>query len=111
MEALLLVAEHDGPTMFARIGVMRAMNRHVERVFKPDRETSIGDAGSWRGIDAAASILTARAQTEADHFMKCPGCGEWFDMRDLARMLAHVHDAEIEIGEGTEPPARGGPLL
>jgi hypothetical protein len=26
MEALLLVAEHDGPTMFARIGVMRALN-------------------------------------------------------------------------------------
>jgi hypothetical protein len=24
MEALLLVAEHDGPAMFARIGVMRA---------------------------------------------------------------------------------------
>ncbi len=24
MEALMLVAEHDGPTMFARIGVMRA---------------------------------------------------------------------------------------
>ena len=33
MEALLLVAEHDGPTMFARIGVMRASNRRVERVF------------------------------------------------------------------------------
>jgi hypothetical protein len=28
MEALLLVAEHDGPTMFARIGVMRALQRH-----------------------------------------------------------------------------------
>jgi hypothetical protein len=27
MEALLLVAELDGPTMFARIGVMRALNR------------------------------------------------------------------------------------
>ena len=26
MKALLLVAEHDGPTMFARIGVMRALN-------------------------------------------------------------------------------------
>ena len=25
-EALLLVAEHDGPTMFARIGVMRALS-------------------------------------------------------------------------------------
>jgi hypothetical protein len=33
VQALLLVAERDGPTMFARIGVMRALNRHVERVF------------------------------------------------------------------------------
>jgi hypothetical protein len=36
MQVLLLVAEHDGPTMFARIGVMRALNRRVERVFKSD---------------------------------------------------------------------------
>jgi hypothetical protein len=27
MEALLLVVERGGPTMFARIGIMRAMNR------------------------------------------------------------------------------------
>ncbi len=27
-------------------------------------------------------------------------------MRDLAQMLAHIHDAEIEISEGAEPPAR-----
>jgi hypothetical protein len=33
MQALLLVAEHGGPTMLARIGVMRALNRHVEQVF------------------------------------------------------------------------------
>jgi hypothetical protein len=32
MEALILVAELGGPTMFARIGIMRALNRHVERV-------------------------------------------------------------------------------
>ena len=38
MAALLLVAEHDGPTMFARIGVMRALNRHVERVFDLSRK-------------------------------------------------------------------------
>jgi hypothetical protein len=38
MEALILVAEHDGPTMFARIGVMKALNRCVERVFNPDRK-------------------------------------------------------------------------
>jgi hypothetical protein len=39
-------AEHDaeeslsttGPTVFARIGVMRALNRHVERVFDPSRK-------------------------------------------------------------------------
>jgi hypothetical protein len=38
MQALLLVAEHGGPTMLARIGVMRALNRHAERVFNPDRK-------------------------------------------------------------------------
>jgi hypothetical protein len=38
MEALLLIAENGGPTMLARIGVMRALNRHVERVFNPDRK-------------------------------------------------------------------------
>jgi hypothetical protein len=38
MQALMLVAEHHGPTMFARIGVMRALNRHVERVFDPSRK-------------------------------------------------------------------------
>jgi hypothetical protein len=43
-------------------------------------------------------------------FMKCPGCGQRFDIRDLGQMLAHVHDAEIEISEGPEPPAREGPI-
>jgi hypothetical protein len=38
MEALTLVATSGGPTMFARIGDMRALNRHVERVFDPSRK-------------------------------------------------------------------------
>jgi hypothetical protein len=38
MEALILVATRGGPTMLARIGVKRALNRHVERVFNPDRK-------------------------------------------------------------------------
>jgi hypothetical protein len=38
MEALILVAESGGATMMARIGVMRALNRNVERVFNPDRK-------------------------------------------------------------------------
>src|SRR6266568_2846930 len=38
MEALILVATSGGPTMFARNGIMRALNRHVERVFDPSRK-------------------------------------------------------------------------
>jgi hypothetical protein len=38
MEALILVATLGGPTMFARIGIMRALNRHAERVFNPNRK-------------------------------------------------------------------------
>ena len=33
-----LVAEHNGPPMFAGIGVVKALNRHVERVFNSDRK-------------------------------------------------------------------------
>jgi hypothetical protein len=42
MEALILVATRGGPTMLARIGVMRALNRHVERVFTDRKETHWG---------------------------------------------------------------------
>ena len=38
MEALILVAQTDGPAMFARIDAMRALNRHVVRQFNPDRK-------------------------------------------------------------------------
>jgi hypothetical protein len=38
MEALILVATHGGPTMFARIGVMQALNRHHVREFNTDRK-------------------------------------------------------------------------
>jgi hypothetical protein len=49
------------------------------------------------------------AQAETDHFGNCPVCGALpvIDMRDLAQVLVHVHDAEIKIGESPEPP----PLL
>jgi hypothetical protein len=59
------------------------------------------------GIDADGI-----ARTEADHLMKCPGCGEWFDMRDLGQVLAHAHDGESEtlVDEGDSPPPSGPPL-
>jgi hypothetical protein len=35
MEALLLVVERGGPTLFARIGILRALNRHYVPEFNP----------------------------------------------------------------------------
>jgi hypothetical protein len=42
MQALLLVAEHDGPAMFARIGVMKALNRNFERTLTDRKEMHWG---------------------------------------------------------------------
>ena len=38
IEALLMAAEDRGPLMHARIGMLRALNRNVERVFNPSRK-------------------------------------------------------------------------
>lgn len=37
-EVLLMAAEDRGPLMYARIGMLRALNRHVEREFNPGRK-------------------------------------------------------------------------
>jgi hypothetical protein len=38
VEVMLLVVECNGPTMMARIGVMRALNRNAVREFNLDRK-------------------------------------------------------------------------
>jgi hypothetical protein len=38
MEALILNATLGGHTLLARVGMLRALNRHVERVFDPSRK-------------------------------------------------------------------------
>jgi hypothetical protein len=38
IECLMLVVKLGGPTMFARIGMLRALNRHVEKVFDTSRK-------------------------------------------------------------------------
>jgi hypothetical protein len=40
------------------------------------------------------------AQKEADHYAKCPGCGEWLDVRDLGQVFKHIHDGKDETGNG-----------
>jgi hypothetical protein len=40
MDALILVATLAGPTMFARIGVMRALNRNHQPLQQPRRKAA-----------------------------------------------------------------------
>jgi hypothetical protein len=37
-EALIMAAEGRGPLLHARVGVLRALNRNLERAFNPDRK-------------------------------------------------------------------------
>jgi hypothetical protein len=56
MEALILVATLGGPTMFARIGIMRALNRNVERAFDSARKDP-----HWGRRSATVPASTAAA--------------------------------------------------
>jgi hypothetical protein len=61
-----MLCSRGGPTMMARIGVMRALNRHVERVFNPDRKDTHWGNGSSRGTsDGQLSKEDARRMAQA----------------------------------------------
>jgi hypothetical protein len=38
-----MLVSGSGPTMMARIGIMKALNRHVEREFNPERKDTQRD--------------------------------------------------------------------
>jgi len=59
IEALILLATPGWPTMLARTGVMRALNRHIERVFNPDRKEHHSENGSWHAIDDVTELARA----------------------------------------------------
>jgi hypothetical protein len=77
------------------------------------RDVHAGTIAKRTGVpQAMASIVKdydpdGVAQTEIDHFGNCPVCGALIDMRDLGQLLAHIHDAEIEVIEGASPPRKG----
>jgi hypothetical protein len=54
--ALLLVAEHDDQARFARIDVIRASNRHFERVFDPSRNDTRWDAGGSESMTKVSGM-------------------------------------------------------
>jgi hypothetical protein len=86
MEALILVAENGGPTMFARIGVMRALNRKVERIFDRTARSITGESGSWRGTGKS----TVRSRTDRR------GAGVFFALR----AADFVYSRTDETGNG-----------
>jgi len=51
IEALLMAAEDRGPLMHARIGMLRALNRNVERVFDQSRKDKHWGVASLRGTN------------------------------------------------------------
>jgi hypothetical protein len=59
MEALILLATLGGPMMFARIGVMRTLNRNAKRTFyltRKDKRTNQNQRAlmqSWQRSSAA----------------------------------------------------------
>jgi hypothetical protein len=61
MEALILNAKLGGHTLLARVGVLRALNRHVEHVFDPSRKDT--HWSSWRATDNSEKLLWLQLQT------------------------------------------------
>jgi hypothetical protein len=61
--------------------------------------------GKYRGYDPDGTTTNV-----ADYFGNCSVCGALIDTRDLCMILAHLHGAEIEVGEGPTPPQREEPM-
>jgi hypothetical protein len=55
-------------------------------------------------VDGLLSPVRCEIEPRPIHLNKCPVCRAVLDLRDPAQMLAHVHDAEIEMCEGSGAP-------
>jgi hypothetical protein len=89
MEALMLVATSGGPTMLARVGVMRALNRNVARVFNPDRKDH-----HWGPRDLIKGARCRDMMRELFYWMP-----NWLS-RDVAR---HARLSERKPAPATKP--------
>jgi hypothetical protein len=86
IEALILVVELGGPTMMARIGVMRALNRHVERVFNPAQRDPLGEEKAQEGpMTVFVYVNTSKQVGDAEHvkvFATTDAAEKWFEEND-----------------------------
>ena len=67
MEALILVAENGGPTMLARIGVMRALNRGHVRELQRARGITGQEKAEERPMTVWVYVDTSKQVSDVDH--------------------------------------------
>jgi hypothetical protein len=87
MEALIPVATLGGSTMFVRIGVMRALNRHVERVLDPTpQRASLGAEKAQEGpMTVWIYVDTSKQVGDKDYlkvFANEDAAETWFQKND-----------------------------
>ena len=82
------IGVEDGPRQKSADAAPQGVpaTRQKARPMKPDPKPIIGER---RG---------GEPQDEREHFIKCPVCGRWIDMRDLGEVLDHEWTCE---GRGT----------
>ena len=72
--------------MFARMGIMRALNRNVERVFDPTRRASLGAPQASEGpMTVFIYVNTSKQVGDADHlkvFANVDAAEKWFEEND-----------------------------
>jgi hypothetical protein len=104
MEALMLVATHGGPPMFARIGIMPALKRNVAREFNPDRkDTPVGGAAS--SSETCESTNVGAGDCRRPDCRQAPsGRAQAIDLQAAILVALRKLDGGTVVGEGA--PAR-----
>jgi hypothetical protein len=86
MEALILVATHGSPTMFERIGVMQALNRHHVREFNTDRKPITRESESSRGTNDSPDLRqheqASRRSRTSQGISNVDAAEKWFEEND-----------------------------
>src|SRR5260370_3071774 len=97
IECLILVAEKNGPTMMARIGMMKVRNRHVVREFNPDRKDSL------QGVSrsSASCIPSLLSKYPSESHRRAMSCLESEHAAAPRRSLCDNQKAHASICEGS----------
>jgi hypothetical protein len=102
--------DQGGPTMLARIGIMRVCTDMLSACSTQTGRSRIGESGSWRGIDDFGACMSAftlsvpRITTivpRIEHFKKRPELGG--NPRPTARCC--THRAGFSFGRSRQPIA------